>query len=252
MATGLLAGCGSSPTSPGPVTPPTTPPTNPPPPPPPATPATLRISKVLAFGDSITYGVDSPPVTLRALDAGIPVSYPFKLQSLLAARYPGQTVSVLNAGIGGRNAWQDRDRLASEVSAARPDLVILIEGANDLNSIVPPSTNAQVDSTVGHMEDMVRDTLARGIPVIVATLPPQRDGGPKAGGVPYLTKYNNDLKTMATKKGALLVDVNAQVPLTMIGADGLHPTEQGYQRIAEMMFDAIKAQYEVTPAPALR
>ena len=120
MSAGLLAGCGSSPTSPGPVDPPT-PPTGTPPPPPPATPATLRISKVLAFGDSITYGVDSPPVMLRALDAGISQSYPFKLQSLLATRYSGQSVSVFNAGIGGKNAWEDRDRLAGMVSETHPD-----------------------------------------------------------------------------------------------------------------------------------
>ncbi len=85
MSAGLLAGCGSSPTSPGPVNPPPTPPTDPPPPPPPATPATLRISKILAFGDSMTYGVDSPPLMLRALDAGIAQSYPFKLQTLLGS-----------------------------------------------------------------------------------------------------------------------------------------------------------------------
>jgi lysophospholipase L1-like esterase len=57
---------------------------------------------------------------------------------------------------------------------------------------------------------------------------------------------------MASKKGAFIVDVNAQFPVSMIGIDGLHPTEQGYQLIAEMMFDAIKSRYEVTPAPALR
>jgi acyl-CoA thioesterase I len=251
MSAGLLAGCGSSPTSPGPVNPPTTPPTNPPPPPPPATPATLRISKILAFGDSMTYGVDAPPLLLRALDAGITQSYPFKLQSLLGTRYSGQSVSVFNAGIGGKNAWEDRDRLAGMVSQTHPDLVLLMEGANDLNSIGPPSTNAQIDSTVAHMEDMVRDTLASGIPVVVATLPPQREGG-KGHGIPYLSKYNNDLKTMASKKGAFIVDVNAQFPVSLIGSDGLHPTEQGYQLIAEMMFDAIKSRYEVTPAPALR
>ena len=87
--------------------------------------------------------------------------------------------------------------------------------------------------------------------MVVATLPPQREGG-KGHGIPYLAKYNNDLKTMASKKGAFIVDVNAQFPVSLIGVDGLHPTEQGYQLIAEMMFDAIKSRYETTPALALR
>ncbi len=211
MSAGLLAGCGSSPTSPGPVTPPTTPPSDPPPPPPPATPATLRISKVLAFGDSITYGVDSPPLMLRALDAGISQSYPFKLQSLLATRYSGQSVSVFNAGIGGKNAWEDRDRLAGMVSETHPDLVLLMEGANDLNSIGPPSTNAKIDSTVAHMEDMVRDTLARGIPVVVATLPPQREGG-KGHGIPYLDEVQQRPEDDGVEEGGIHRRCECAVP----------------------------------------
>jgi lysophospholipase L1-like esterase len=212
----------------------------------------LRITRILAFGDSLTAGRVEPAFGFGALDAGIAQSYPFKLQTVLAARYSAQTVSVFNAGIGGKNAWEDRSRLASSIFEASPELVLLMEGANDLNSIVPPSTNAGINATVAAMEDMVRDTLGRNIPVIVATLPPQRAGGSRAHGVEFLPKYNNDLKTMAAKKGAAIVDVNAQFPLSLIGQDGLHPTEPGYQTMAEIMFEAIKQQYEVSPATASR
>jgi lysophospholipase L1-like esterase len=187
-----------------------------------------------------------------SLDAGLAQSYPFKLQTLLAGRYSGQTVSVFNAGIAGRTAAEDRSRLARSVSDSSPELVILIEGANDLNSIVGPSTNAAVNAAVAAMEDMVRDTVARNIPTIVATLPPQRPGGPKAGGVPYLSKYNTDLKAMATTKGAIPVDLHSQFPLALIGEDGLHPTELGYQMFADILFDIIKTRYENPPSTASR
>ena len=250
LAAGLNEGCGGSPTAPGGVTPPPQPNPQPPPTPPPSTPASLRITRILTFGDSMTSGTISPPLTFRALDAGLAQSYPFKLQTLLTARYSTQTVSVFNAGIAGRNAWQDRSRLASVIADTAPELVILLEGANDLNSIVPPAVNAGIDATVAAMEDMVRDTVARNVPIIVATLPPQRPGGPKAGGVNYLSKYNTDLKTMSSKKGASLVDVNAQLPLELIGQDGLHPTELGYQTLADIMFEAIRVRYEVAPVTA--
>jgi lysophospholipase L1-like esterase len=32
---------------------------------------------------------------------------------------------------------------------------------------------------------------------------------------------------------------------TLIGSDGLHPTEAGYRRIAELFFAAIRADLEV-------
>jgi lysophospholipase L1-like esterase len=43
------------------------------------------------------------------------------------------------------------------------------------------------------------------------------------------------------------------VPDGNIGADGLHPTPAGYDRIAQIWFEAIQKQYEQpnTPAPTL-
>ena len=37
------------------------------------------------------------------------------------------------------------------------------------------------------------------------------------------------------------MDVNGQFPDSLIGQDGLHPTEEGYQRIAEVFLDAMKS-----------
>jgi lysophospholipase L1-like esterase len=245
VTAGLNEACGGSPTTPGGVTPP--PPTpQPPPTPPPTTPATIKITRILAFGDSMTAGTVSPALRFFGLDAGLAQSYPFKLQTMLTARYSAQTITVANAGWAGKNAWEDRSRLASSIRDASPELVLLMEGANDLNSIVgQPGTNAGVDATVGHMEDMVRDTVGRGIPVLLATLPPQRP--PKGMAADLLPRYNAGLKTMAEKKGATLIDVNQLLPASLIGQDGLHPTEAGYQTLAEILFDAIKARYEVPP-----
>ena len=47
---------------------------------------------------------------------------------------------------------------------------------------------------------------------------------------------------MAGKKGAIVVDVNAQFQLGLIGQDGLHPTELGYQRLADIFLEALKQQ----------
>ena len=57
---------------------------------------------------------------------------------------------------------------------------------------------------------------------------------------------------MATKKDAILVDVNTLLPLSMIGQDGLHPTEAGYKAIAEIFLDVIKSRYEISPTTASR
>src|SRR6187549_3948570 len=168
-----VVACGGSPSGPSTNPPPTQPPptNNPPPPPPPPPPPTLGITRILAFGDSMTEGTTSTPVTngLLALDAGLSRSYPFKLQTLTTQRYSGQTIQVLNAGHAGNKAVDDRGRFSSVTGDAKPQLVLLLEGANDLNALLPgESINARVTETVSALEDMVKDAGFRGIPVMLA------------------------------------------------------------------------------------
>src|SRR3954454_8759538 len=109
----LVGACGGSPNSPTPTPTPTPDPTPTPPPPPPPIPAKLSISRILAFGDSMTEGTVTPTLKVFTLDAGKRESYPFKLQTLLTTRYSDQTLSVFNGGIAGKHTWEDRSRLAS-------------------------------------------------------------------------------------------------------------------------------------------
>ena len=248
----VTAGCGSPPIGPGGVDPPPEP-TPTPSPTPPAPPPTLRISRILAFGDSMTAGTTSVPISTLAalaLDAGLSSSYPNKLQLLLAARYSGQTISVFNGGIAGRKVTDtgERERLSRLVRDNSPELVILLEGANDLNNVTGPSTNDYINFVVGNMEDMVKEMMARNTPVFVATLPEQRPGQPNTQNAALVPRYNSALRVMADKKGGILIDLNAQFPLSLIGQDGLHPTESGYQKFAEIFAEAIRARYESAPA----
>jgi lysophospholipase L1-like esterase len=248
-----VSGCGDSPTQPGPVVNPIdpTPPSPPTPPPPPPSPPRLGVKRILAFGDSMTEGTTSAPLPTWhfRLDAGRTESYPFKLQALVRERYTDQTIEVLNGGRAGSRASEDRDRFSKAVSEAQPDVILLLEGANDLNAPFGENegVNDRIRFAVGSLEDLVKDATYRQIPIFVATLPPQRPGGPKAGAADFLTRFNDAVQVMANAKGGHPVDVFAAFPLSGIGQDGLHPTDAGYQRLAEIWLDALKARYE-TPA----
>jgi len=251
----VMSGCGgASPTSP--PTPVAPQPIVEPAPPKPTGPAPrLGVIRILAFGDSMTEGVDSPALpsagfsSTLLLSPGRSQSYPFKLQSMIAGRYTDQTIAVFNEGIAGKQVRDDRDRFNQAMSAAHPDLILLLEGANDLGGPLAAGegVNARITVVVGSLEDMVRDAGFRGIPVMIGTLPPQRAGGPKATKLAVFPGINSSITEMAGKKGAQVVDFS-QLPLSLIGADGLHPSEAGYQRMAEIWFEAIKARFE----PALQ
>ena len=190
--------CGSSvpPTGPGPIV---TPPPDQGPPPRRRRPPTLGVSRILAFGDSITEGTTSATFTAFTLTPGLSVSYPFKLQTMVTARYTAQTVSVFNGGKAGETTVEGRERLGGVMSEAQAQLLLLMEGANDLNHVPAGSTN--VSSITGAMEDMVRNAQGRGMTVMLATIPPQRTGSGKAAAAGLVEKYNNELRQMAAKKG---------------------------------------------------
>jgi len=247
------AGCSSgSPNQPTPSPTPTPTPTPAPPPePPPGGPATPppapvpRVGKVrfVAFGDSLTEGVVSAPVTLRLVQ--IPYAYPAKLQDALRARYKNQPeIVVANEGRAGESAVDGRGRLIDALRASNPEVLILMEGANDLLVY----HHRGVSRAVGGVEDMIKEARSRGVLVIVASLPPQRAGALRAEGEPYLPELNAQLRKTAAEEGAGFVDVNAQMDVSFVGQDGLHLTEAGYAKLAEIFAGAIRAAFELPPA----
>jgi lysophospholipase L1-like esterase len=204
------------------------------------------VDRFLAFGDSMTEGRTSPTFQ-SILTAGLAQSYPYKLQDRMRARYSAQTVFVMNGGRAGERATDGVGRLPGVISEAVPNVLLLIEGVNDLNAFGGDG----IGPAIGALETMVKFARARGISVFVATLPPQRPGGPKALSEHLVGRFNNELKRMAPEEGATVIDINAGFTLDLIGEDGLHPTEAGYARFADIVFDAMRVKFEQAAATPL-
>jgi lysophospholipase L1-like esterase len=215
-------------------------------------PPQLQKTRFMAFGDSMTVGV----VSLRArllLRVPAPTSYPGRLQVLLAERYTAQTVSVDDQGVQGEKAVDGVRRFRTTLQQTRPEVVLLLEGANDLNG---GGVDA-IERAEAAMDEMVVETLSAGAVPYLASLPPQRFGGYGVYHADAVEPYNDRLRAVAAYRGIRFVDLYAAFGGTasenLIGADGLHPTEAGYQRMAEAFFDAITATLEVPgKAPAMR
>lgn len=175
-----------------------------------------------------------------------PVSYPDLLQGMLSARYTRQSVRVTNAGLSGEWAIDGVRRFEALVDASRPEVVMILEGANDLNGLGA----AGVSRAAAALESMMKHARFRGARVMVATLPPQRPGGARVGDVTLVPRLNAEIKVLARGEDAILVDIFAAFggdTTSLIGADGLHPTEAGYQRMAETFFASIRDNFERIP-----
>jgi lysophospholipase L1-like esterase len=199
----------------------------------------LTRTRFLTFGDSLTEGKIS--LTISMLVDSPSHSYPAKLARLLTERYTSQQPVVLNDGFGGELASASPGRLAEAIDDHRPEAILLMHGVNDLNS---PATGI-VQATVDAIEELTKRALQSGATTFVATLPPLGPGG-KAGCPECVEPLNDRIRAMAAAKGAVLVDVHAAWGnrTGLMGADGIHPTEAGYQVIAEAFFEAIKKTLE--------
>jgi hypothetical protein len=118
-----------------------------------------------------------------------------------------------------------------------------LPGVNDVSLYGARS----IPRVAGYVQAMAREARQRGADVIICTEPPQRAGGFRAADPGVISAYNQALRDLAAAEGAQLVDFEATVDLSLIGADGLHPTEAGYGRMAEVLFDAIRQRYELAP-----
>jgi lysophospholipase L1-like esterase len=205
----------------------------------------LSVTRFMAFGDSITAGTISPAPTLLMIDE--PGSYPSQLLPMLTAKYTDQTITMVNEGYPGRLAKDDLGRFGSALTADGPDAVLLMHGANDLLNF----QQAGISDALQAIDSMVRQAKGRGIRVLLATLPPQNPAGSRGAGAGALPEFNAGIAHTAELDGVPLVDVNGQMGTYQgyIGMDGLHPTEAGYTKIAQIFLSAISSNLEVS-APA--
>jgi len=232
--------------------------------------------RLMAFGDSITEGFVacdgcltgpglSGPGQRFTRDRGWSpfllidpaAAYPTQLQMLVNLRYPTQDIQVINRGIAGELASEGRLRMRSEIDGNQPDLVLLLEGVNDImqRTIVTPGQQVPVTSIAADLREMVAIAQGRGVDVLLATLTPvtdQRDAdwpGLKSG----IDRLNVEIRQIASERDlGPVVDLFGELnkDLSLIGPDGLHPTPAGYRKIAEVFLAAMAARYETVPSPA--
>ncbi len=233
LCLGLSACGGSTPTGPTPTPTPL---------------PTLSRTRFLAFGDSFTAGevtipITGSPTSSHALIVVPAASYPAVLQGRLQSTYPTQasSIEVINSGEPNERILDGNQRFPGVFASSRADVVLIMEGVNGLPLVGP-------DISAGVMRIMVQTAKTGGSRVFVGSMLPQVAGRPRATTpTSELVAYNTTLQAMARQESVVYVDLYGGMlaeAATLIGSDGLHPTEAGYRRIADLFFAAIRQELE--------
>ncbi|HTX41477.1 MAG TPA: arylesterase [Acidobacteriaceae bacterium] len=179
----------------------------------PGVPAPAPRAPVLdCFGDSITAGYGVAPGR----------TYPDDLQHDLDAR--GYRYRVVNSGISGNTSKDGVDRL-QEILALHPAIVIVEFGGNDgLRGVPIADTRRNLDLIVSTLLHSGSRVLLAGI-----TLPPNY-------GPDYIRQFDETYRLAAAKYRVPLLPMLYANIYTVPGAiqdDGVHPTAQGDQLLAD-------------------
>jgi lysophospholipase L1-like esterase len=205
----------------------------------PATRAALAAGQpitIVAFGSSSTEGSGA---TTPAH------AYPARLQALLRAAWPNVPVTVLNRGKGGQTTDAMLGRLDTDVLAAHPTLVIWQDGANAaLRGMEPERFGAL-------LSEGVRRIVASGADLVLMdnqVAPRLEQTAHHATFIAMVAQEAAARRLPFFSRSALMREWHAADPTAndMIGADGLHHTDRGYECLAEALGRAILAP--VSPA----
>lgn len=200
--------------------------------------------RIVAFGSSSTEGIgaSSPNATYPAL---LQRDLSESLRLGVAGR---PAVTMINRGRGGDDAEAMARRLQRDVLAERPDLVIWQTGSND------PMTGVPLERFVALTRDGIAAIRATGADVVLMDQQWCRrlsgiDGAERYGAA--LHALAEELSVPVIRRHALMqtwVAKGLLTPTQMIGPDGLHMTDAGYDRLAKAASAQILVQAGLSPA----
>ncbi len=189
---------------------------------------------VLAFGDSITYGVG---------DGLAPGSYVEEIPEIGTAKgYPARVseatgTGVNNAGVPGERLLTDGVyRLPGLVVGSDVDTVIIMEGANDA---INRTESREYRIALQRLINVVR---AEGRSVVLSTLPPP--AASRSSLAPYTSLYSSIVRELGVINSIPYADVEQKFITACPDLDtcslynipeGLHPNTAGYDVISEEM-----------------
>lgn len=180
--------------------------------------------RILAVGDSLFagYGLSSPDD-----------SYPARLETALRAR--GVNARIANAGVSGDTSAAGAQRFAFVLKSqpAKPDLVIIEFGGNDLLRGLPP------EQTRANLAAMLNEAKAHGVPVLLMGMlaPPNL-------GADFKAKFEPIYPDLARQYGVKLVPFFLAPVIgkpDLIQADHIHPNARGVDEIVAATADTVKA-----------
>jgi lysophospholipase L1-like esterase len=128
----------------------------------------------------------------------------------------------------------------------RPEVVLLLEGINDLSNDLTPSR------TAASLFQLVDAATVVGVPVVVATMyqtysEVDPDGNYRSNGAGLVPAFNAEIRRLAQGRANVQVlDLELLMrSRSYVGADGIHLTDSGFEVMAAAFLQRIEQAFPV-------
>jgi len=214
------------------------------------TPATPATTAPATATPTATANVGVRYVAIGASDTvGVGASDPAKgsWPALVASRLPAGSPPYINLGVSGSLALQAVTQQLPGAIAQKPDVVSVWLAVNDLNATIEPASFADALGQI--VDGLVAKT---GATIFVGNVPdlravPVYAGADKTRLLAGIQGYNDTIAAIAARNPARVKVVDlftgsaALVSTGTVSQDGFHPSDEGYQLIADRFASAMRA-----------
>ena len=167
--------------------------------------------------------------------------------ALVAARLPAGSPPYTNLGVAGSLTLQAVSQQLPGAIAQRPNVISVWLAVNDLNATIEPASFAESLRQI--VDGLVQKT---GATIFVGNVPdlravPVYSGVDKARLLAGIQAYNDAIAAIAARNPGRVKVVDlftgsaALVSTGTVSQDGFHPSDEGYQLIAERFAGAMRA-----------
>lgn len=185
--------------------------------------------KIVAFGDSLTVGFQTPS---EDNPSGEPTPYGRFLLELL-----GPSAEVIISGVNGELTGEMAMRLGRDVITSRPDYAVILGGSNDLG------WNAHPAAIMRNLASMYERCRAAGIMPVGVTVPSIRGFDALIPARQAVNRLIQEYCRAAPQPVVDLFTATAEPASLRLAErysnDGLHLTTAGYRLFAELVYRAI-------------
>lgn len=145
-------------------------------------------------------------------------SYPSVLEELTG-------LNVINSGVSGETSDLGLARFTKELNRVSPDLVILIEGGNDILQ------NRSHSDIKRNIKDMIEIAMNRGVPVVLIGIP---EKNLFSNSAPFYEELAEQFQLVFDAD--LIGDLQRS---SQLKSDYVHFNKKGYRKMAESIYELL-------------